>query len=201
MPPTTCPRTTQKSAAGKEYKKISPGVVEVFQEKVFWLWISQGGCCTEGGGTSKANWPPLNPSPSPNPSHAAPSSKKKGRKNLEKNYLERPVSDKEARAKPCHKQNKYRRPHRAQTRPTGPQPTTKGSQSKTGHIQAHRQNKNKPEPPYTTTNNFAYFLIILRRALSYPNFTFYSFSPHSAISAKISQQPPKSSKPTMKLAG
>ena len=84
MPPTTCPRTTQKSAAGNEYKKISPGVVEVFQEKVFWLWISQGGCCTEGGGTSKANWPPLNPSPSPNPSHAAPFSKKRQKKSGEK---------------------------------------------------------------------------------------------------------------------
>ena len=200
MPPTTCPRTTQKSAAGKEYKKISPGVAEAFQEKVFSLWISQGGCCTEGGGTTKANWPPLNPSPSPNPSRAAPFSKK-SRKNLEKNYLERAVSDKEARAKPCHKQNKYRRPHRAQTGPTGPQPTTKDSQSKTGHIQAHRQDKSKPEPPYTTTNNFAYFFLILRRALSYPNFTFYSFSTHSTISAKISQQPPRSSKPTMKLAG
>ena len=84
MRPTTCPRTTRKSAGGKEYKKISPGVVEVFQEKVFWLWISQGACCTEGGGTSKANWPPLNPSPSPNPFHAAPFSKKKAEKDWRK---------------------------------------------------------------------------------------------------------------------
>ena len=130
MPPTTCPRTTQKSAAGNEYKKISPGVVEVFSRKGFFGSGSpKGAAALREGGTSKANWPPLNPSPSPDPSHAAPFSKK-GRKNLEKNYLERPVSDKEARAKQCHKQNTYRRPHRAQTRPTGPQPTTKGSQSK-----------------------------------------------------------------------
>ena len=175
MPPTTCLRTTQKSAAGKEYKKTYPGVVETFQEKLFWLWISQGGCCTEGRGTSKANWPFPNPSPSGNPTRAAPFSKK-GRKNLEKSYLERPLSDKEARANPCHRQNKYRRPQRAQTRPTGPQPITKGSQSRTGHLQAHRRNKNKPEPPYTPTINFRYFFLILRRLLSKSLFTSSSFT-------------------------
>ena len=86
------------------------------------------------------------------------------------------MSDKEARAKPCHKQKKYRRPHRAQTRPTGPQPTAKGSQSKTGHIQAHRQNKNKPEPTYTTTNNHPYFFLILQHLLSKSRFTSSSFT-------------------------
>ena len=156
MPPTTCPRTTQKSAAGKEYKKISPGVVEVFQEKLFWLWISQGGCCTEGGGTSKANWPPLNPSPSPNPSRAAPFSKK-GRKNLEKNYLERPVSDKEARAKPCHKQNKYRRPHRAQQGQQAHSPQRRARKAKQGiskPTDKTKTNLNLHTLPQTTSHTF-----------------------------------------------
>ena len=99
------------------------------------------------------------------------------------------MSDKEARADPCHKQKKYRRPHRAQTRPTGPQPITKGSQSKTGHIQAHRQKKNKPEPPYTTTNNFTYFFLILRRLLSkslFPSSSFTLIYGTSATSEPIS---------------
>ena len=84
MPPTTCPRTTQKTAAGKECKKISPGVVEVFQEKAFWLWISQGGCCTEGGGYLKGKLASPQPIFIPQPVSCSPFQQKKQKKSGEK---------------------------------------------------------------------------------------------------------------------
>ena len=84
MPPTTCPRTAQKSAAGKEYKNISPGVVEVFQEKVFWLWISQGGCCTEGGGYLKGELASPQPISIPQPISCSPFQQKRQKKSGEK---------------------------------------------------------------------------------------------------------------------
>ena len=68
-------------------------------------------------------------------------------------------------------------------------PQRRARKAKTGHIQAHRQNKNKPEPPYTTTNNFSYFFLILRHLLSKSLFTFRSFTliyGTSATSAPIS---------------
>ena len=55
-------------------------------------------------------------------------------------------------------------------------PQRRARKTKTGHIQAHRQDKNKPEPPYTTTNNFPYFFLILRRLLSKSLFTSSSFT-------------------------
>ena len=71
------------------------------------------------------------------------------------------MSDKEARAKPCHKQNKYSRPHRAQTRPTGQQPTTKGLQSKN---RAYPSPQTKQKQTQTSTHYHQQ----LRILFSYP---------------------------------
>ena len=49
MPPTTCSRTTQKSAAGKENKKISPGVIEVFKKRLFGSGSPKGAAAVKGG--------------------------------------------------------------------------------------------------------------------------------------------------------
>ena len=49
MPPTTCPRTTQKSAAGKEYKNIPRGCRSFFKKRFFGSGSPKGAAALKGG--------------------------------------------------------------------------------------------------------------------------------------------------------